>query len=162
MASVSDGRPGDGVAGELSDGQQQIAHEQAGHVVRLAAPVEDVVLRWNQQPGGQRRREEDGRNEQTGRVQHQSTVLGKRETGEERKEGVLRPTCLLMGTEAGWKCSEQVNTYTFRSSSRTCSRQNSPDEKILPESVVTEPVCSCRRDSSNTPAIACSLQAGNP
>ena len=57
-------------------------------------------------------------------------------------------TCFAIGTEAGWKCSEHVNTYTVRSSSRTCSRQNSPDAKILPESVVTEPVCSCSRDSS--------------
>lgn len=69
------GRSIQGVSRELRDGQQEVADEEAGHVVGLAPPVEDVVGRGQEARGDEGHGQEEHREQQSDGVDSEADVV---------------------------------------------------------------------------------------
>lgn len=63
-----------GVTGELNDGHEEITEHQAGDMISLATPVQNVMRGWQQPTGGQRGCQEYRANDEAHRVQGESDV----------------------------------------------------------------------------------------
>lgn len=63
-----------GVTGELNDGHEEITEHQAGDMMSLATPVQNVMRGWQQPTGGQRGCQEYCANDEAHRVQGESDV----------------------------------------------------------------------------------------
>lgn len=63
-----------GVSGELNDGHEKITEHQAGDMMSLAAPMQNVMRGWQQPTGGQRGCQEHHANDEAHGVQGEPDV----------------------------------------------------------------------------------------
>ncbi|KOX68404.1 hypothetical protein WN51_03890 [Melipona quadrifasciata] len=63
-----------GVTGELNDGHEEITEHQAGDMMSLATPVQNVMRGWQQPTGGQRGCQEHRANDKAHGIQGEPDV----------------------------------------------------------------------------------------